>query len=315
MDVIEGSETSPNRGDFLTIGISTGCTLGHRELLADAWRTPGSPPAAVALPSLRIPVRFSSQARASTRSPRWGKSLPDGGSRIDVMVVETFTGAIGGMDPEEFAGRSSTSGSAPVRHGWGTTSPSEGTVGSPDAGGSRESGSWWIASAALRGGAIVSSSRIGSSCSRDGAGGRGAPLQAVRGVRTGDPRRRPRAKARYPTANVEFVQELTRAGGVRDRPRRGGVGAERRGQRRFNPTFRENSLAVEAHLLDFVGDLYGQEMSVASGTASGTSGSSRAWRNSYARSRRMSGMRGRRGSRRIRELDDAASGGRKEGGR
>jgi len=30
----------------------------------------------------------------------------------------------------------------------------------------------------------------------------------------------------------------------------------------FNPTFGENSLAVEAHILDFAGDLYGQEMTV-----------------------------------------------------
>ncbi len=30
----------------------------------------------------------------------------------------------------------------------------------------------------------------------------------------------------------------------------------------FNPTFGENSLGVEAHLLDFEGDLYGQDMTV-----------------------------------------------------
>ena len=30
----------------------------------------------------------------------------------------------------------------------------------------------------------------------------------------------------------------------------------------FNPTFGENSLGVEAHLLDFAGDLYGQDMTV-----------------------------------------------------
>jgi riboflavin kinase/FMN adenylyltransferase len=30
----------------------------------------------------------------------------------------------------------------------------------------------------------------------------------------------------------------------------------------FNPTFGENSLGVEAHLLDFTGDLYGQDMTV-----------------------------------------------------
>jgi len=30
----------------------------------------------------------------------------------------------------------------------------------------------------------------------------------------------------------------------------------------FNPTFGENSLGVEAHILDFAGDLYGQDMTV-----------------------------------------------------
>jgi riboflavin kinase/FMN adenylyltransferase len=30
----------------------------------------------------------------------------------------------------------------------------------------------------------------------------------------------------------------------------------------FNPTFGENSLGVEVHLIDFRGDLYGQELAV-----------------------------------------------------
>jgi riboflavin kinase/FMN adenylyltransferase len=67
----------------------------------------------------------------------------------------------------------------------------------------------------------------------------------------------------YPTANIQFTQELLPLPGVYV------VEAEvARGRYRavanvgFNPTFGENSLGVEVHLLDFDSDLYGQDVSV-----------------------------------------------------
>ena len=116
----------------------------------------------------------------------------------------------------------------------------------------------------LRGGAIVSSSRIRELllsgrvreaeellCRPYAVSGRVIP-GAARGRKLG-----------FPTANVEFVQELLPLPGVYVIDAAVG-GVVRRGVANvgFNPTFGENSLTVEAHLLDFSGDLYGQEMSV-----------------------------------------------------
>jgi riboflavin kinase/FMN adenylyltransferase len=70
-------------------------------------------------------------------------------------------------------------------------------------------------------------------------------------------------KLGYPTANVQYTQELLPLPGVYVVD--AGVGGiVRRGVANvgFNPTFGENSLGVEVYLIDFRGDLYGQEMSV-----------------------------------------------------
>jgi riboflavin kinase/FMN adenylyltransferase len=70
-------------------------------------------------------------------------------------------------------------------------------------------------------------------------------------------------KLGYPTANVEFEQELVPLPGVYV-IEAVVLGAVRRGVANvgFNPTFGENSLGVEVHLLDFSSDLYGQDMTV-----------------------------------------------------
>jgi riboflavin kinase/FMN adenylyltransferase len=116
----------------------------------------------------------------------------------------------------------------------------------------------------LRGGAIVSSSRIRELllsgrvreaeellCRPYAVSGRVIP-GAARGRKLG-----------FPTANVEFVQELLPLPGVYVVDAVVG-GVVRRGVTNvgFNPTFGENSLGVEVHLLDFAGDLYGQEVFV-----------------------------------------------------
>jgi len=116
----------------------------------------------------------------------------------------------------------------------------------------------------LRGGGIVSSSRIRDLllsgrvreaeellCRPYAVSGRVIP-GAARGRKLG-----------FPTANVEFMQELLPLPGVYVIDAVVG-GVVRRGVANvgFSPTFGENSLAVEAHLLDFAGDLYGQEMTV-----------------------------------------------------
>ena len=153
-------------------------------------------------------------------------------------------GRSAGWDRRSSPGRSSMSGCAPVSSRWDTTSPSEGTGrGLRDAPADRERLPEFevdVVPPLLRGGrswlqphpGLLLSGRVReaeNSC----AGRMRCPA--------GDPRRRPGTKTGFPTANVEFVQELPpAAGSVRDRRRRGGV--VRRGVANvgFNPTFGEN---------------------------------------------------------------------------
>ncbi|MHB1012492.1 MAG: bifunctional riboflavin kinase/FAD synthetase [Desulfobacteria bacterium] len=271
MDVIEGSGNFTPPGETsLTIGNFDGVHLGHRELLR---RTVAHARdlrlLAVALSFTPHPVRFfTPRARFYEITSMGEKASRMEELGIDVLVVESFTGAIGGMGPEEFArtvvhqrlharfvtvgydftfGRNRT-GSPGMLHRVGSELGFEVDVVPPF----------------LRGGAIVSSSRIRELllsgrvreaeellCRPYAVSGRVIP-GAARGRKLG-----------FPTANVEFVQELLPLPGVYVIDAVVG-GVVRRGVANvgFNPTFGENSLGVEAHLLDFEGDLYGQEMTV-----------------------------------------------------
>jgi riboflavin kinase/FMN adenylyltransferase len=271
MDVIEGSGNFPTPGETsLTIGNFDGVHLGHRELLrrtvehARERRLP-----AVALTFTPHPVRFfTPRARFYEISTVGEKASLMEMLGIDVLVVESFTGAIGGMEPEEFA-RTVVRDRLRARFvtvGYDFTFGRNRT-GSP--GMLRRIGSAHgfevdIVPPLQRGGAIVSSSRIRELllsgrvreaeellCRPYAVSGRVIP-GAARGRRLG-----------FPTANVEFEQELLPLPGVYVIDAVVG-GVARRGVANvgFNPTFGENSLAVEAHILDFAGDLYGQEMKV-----------------------------------------------------
>jgi riboflavin kinase/FMN adenylyltransferase len=271
MEVIEGSGNfSPPGETSLTIGNFDGVHLGHRELLR---RTVAHARdlhiRAVALTFTPHPVRFfTPRARFYEITSLGEKASRMEKLGIDLLVVESFTGAIGGMGPEEFArtvvhermlarfvtvgydftfGRNRTGSPGMLRR-----------IG-------RELGfEVDIVPPLMRGGAIVSSSRIRELllsgrvreaeellCRPYVVSGRVIP-GAARGRKLG-----------FPTANVEFVQELLPLPGVYVIDAAVG-GVVRRGVANvgFNPTFGENSLGVEVHLLDFAGDLYGQDMAV-----------------------------------------------------
>ncbi len=70
-------------------------------------------------------------------------------------------------------------------------------------------------------------------------------------------------KLGYPTANVQFTQELVPLPGIYVVDAEAG-GKVWRGVANigFSPTFGENCLGLEAHLFGFEGDLYGKEMTV-----------------------------------------------------
>jgi riboflavin kinase/FMN adenylyltransferase len=187
---------------------------------------------------------------------------------IDALVVESFTGEIGGMGPEEFA-RTVIRGRLSARF---VTVGYDFTFGRNRTGSpamlsriGRETGFVVdVVQPLVRGGAIVSSSRIRELI----LGGRVreaeellyAPYKVSGTVVTGAGRGR---KLGFPTANVQYAQELLPLPGVYVVD--AAVGGDlRRGVANvgFNPTFGENSLGVEVHLIDFRGDLYGQEMAV-----------------------------------------------------
>jgi riboflavin kinase/FMN adenylyltransferase len=271
MDVIEGSgKFSPPGETSLTIGNFDGVHLGHRELLrrtvahAREFRLQ-----AVALTFSPHPIRFfTPKARFYEITTMGEKASRMEELGIDVLVVESFTGEIGGMGPEEFA-RTIVHERLRARYvtvGYDFTFGRNRT-GSPgmlqrigrDLGFEVD-----VVPPLLRGGAIVSSSRIRELllsgrvreaeellCRPYAVSGRVIP-GAARGRKLG-----------FPTANVQFVQDLLPLPGVYVVDVRV-AGVVRRGVANigFNPTFGENSLGVEAHILDFAGDLYGQEMTV-----------------------------------------------------
>ena len=271
MDVIEGSgKFSPPGETSLTIGNFDGVHLGHRELLrrtvahAREFRLH-----AVALTFTPHPIRFfTPKARFYEITTMGEKASRMEELGIDVLVVESFTGEIGGMGPEEFA-RTIVHERICARYvtvGYDFTFGRNRT-GSPgmlqrigrDLGFEVD-----VVPPLLRGGAIVSSSRIRELllsgrvreaeellCRPYAVSGRVIP-GAARGRKLG-----------FPTANIQFVQDLLPLPGVYVVDARVS-GVVRRGVANvgFNPTFGENSLGVEAHLLDFAGDLYGEEMTV-----------------------------------------------------
>ncbi len=254
----------------VTIGNFDGVHLGHRELLRrTVARARSAGAAAVALTFTPHPVRFF-----SPRSRFYEITAPDekaeliGQMGIDALVVEPFDGEVGRMWPADFAREVLA---RRLRARWVVVGYDftfgRNRTGSPAALAEmgRELGfDVEVVPPLMRGGAIVSSSRIRelllAGRVREAAELLCRPYRLSGPVVTGAGRGR---KLGFPTANVQFAQELIPLPGVYL------VEAEVDGVRRrgvanvgFNPTFGENSLGVEVHILDFEGDLYGKAMSV-----------------------------------------------------
>ncbi len=271
MIVVRGSSGFASEKDVsLTVGNFDGVHLGHRELLrrtVSRGRDAGA--VAVALTFSPHPVRFFSPgARFYEITAEAEKADLIARTGIDVLVVESFDGDVGRMWPDEFARRIL---SDRLRARWVTVGYDftfgRNRTGSPamllEAG--RELGfEVDVVPPLVRGGLIVSSTRI-----RDlllGGRVREAeellcrPYRMSGPVVTGAGRGK---KLGYPTANVQFSQDLVPLPGVYV------VESEIRGRLHravasvgFNPTFGENSLGLEVHVMDFDRDIYGEEISV-----------------------------------------------------
>jgi riboflavin kinase/FMN adenylyltransferase len=271
MIVVHGSSAYPPQGAAtVTIGNFDGVHLGHQALLRRTGkRAAATGTAAVALTFFPHPVRFfSPRARFYEITSLGDKTALIAGFGMDVLVVESFTGEVGRMAPAEFA-REILAGrlhAACAVVGYDFTfgknrsgSPAMLTELGAELGFAVE-----VVPPVVRGGIIVSSTRI-----RDLLlGGRvreaeemmSRPYKVSGPVVTGAGRGR---NLGFPTANIQVVQDLIPLPGVYI------VDAEVEGERRrgvanvgFNPTFGENSLGVEVHVLDFDRDLYGREISI-----------------------------------------------------
>lgn len=271
MIIVNGSsEFSPKAATSVTIGNFDGVHIGHRELLRRVVaRAIAGEMQSVALTFSPHPVRFfSPNARFYEITSLEEKAGLIAASGIDTLVVESFTGIVGRMSPEEFS-REILSQRLRARHvivGYDFTFGRNRT-GTPAAlcGIGRDLGfDVEVVPPQVRGGMIVSSTRI-----RDlllAGRVREAEELLRRPYRISGPVVRGAGRGRklgFPTANVQFSQELIPLPGVYI------VDADVEGVCRravasvgFNPTFGENSLGVEVHLLDFDGDLYGREIFV-----------------------------------------------------
>jgi len=272
MKVVEGSrDFATPGGTSLTIGNFDGVHLGHRELLRRTValaRAQGLP--AVVLTFAPHPIRFfTPKARfyEITTTEEKAERMEELG--IDVLVVESFTGEIGGMGPEEFAREviHQRMRARCVTVGYDFTF-GRNRSGSPAMLvriGKQLGFSVEVVPPLLRGGAIVSSSRIRELLLAGRV--REAEELLCRPYKVSGPVVAGAARGRrlgFPTANVQFRQELLPLPGVYVVDAEVAGALPRRGVANvgFNPTFGENSLGVEVHLLDFAGDLYGREMTV-----------------------------------------------------
>jgi len=271
MIVVRGSSGFTTEKDVsLTVGNFDGVHLGHRELLrrtVSRGRDAGA--IAVALTFSPHPVRFFSPGARFyeiTAEPEKADLIARTG--IDVLVIESFDGDIGRMWPDEFARQIL---SRRLRARWLTVGYDftfgRNRTGSPamllEAG--RELGfEVDVVPPLVRGGLIVSSTRIRdlllAGRVREAEELLSRPYRMSGPVVTGAGRGK---KLGFPTANIRFSQDLVPLPGVYV------VESEIRGRLHravasvgFNPTFGENSLGLEVHVMDFDRDIYGEEISV-----------------------------------------------------
>ncbi|MCL1926132.1 MAG: bifunctional riboflavin kinase/FAD synthetase [Syntrophorhabdaceae bacterium] len=268
MEFIQGTRVfSPSSKTSITIGNFDGVHLGHRELIRRTVahaKELGLPSVVLAFSPhpirfLRPKLRFCEVTTVREKAERMEEL------GIDVFVVESFDGDIGGMSPEEFA-RTVLCQRLRARMV---------TVGYNFAFGGQRTGSSEmleelgrefgfevdITPPLMRGGVVVSSSRIRelliAGKAREAEELLCRPFEVRGSVGQGAGRGR---LLGFPTANVMFSQKLLLLPGVYVADVKVGD-ASFRGVANVgsNPTFGGSSIGIEAHLFDFQGDLYGKE--------------------------------------------------------
>ena len=271
MEFIEGAwKFSSPLKTSVTIGNFDGVHLGHRELIRRTVahaRKLGAP--SVVLAFSPHPVRFlrpeSGFCEVATVQDKAARMRDLG---VDVFVVEPFDGKVSNMSPAEFA-RTMLSRRLQARVvtvGYNFSFGRQRT-GSPEmlAAFGRELGfDVDVAPPFLHGGEVVSSSRIRNLLLagkvREAEALLGRPFEVSGPVENGYGRG---AGLGFPTANVMFSRSLLLSQGVYVVDVEvGGVTLRGVANVGCKPTFGGAAVGIEAHLLDFQGDLYGKEASV-----------------------------------------------------
>jgi riboflavin kinase/FMN adenylyltransferase len=271
MIVVRGSsQYTSDTGVSLTVGNFDGVHLGHRELLRrTVSRARNAGTVAVALTFAPHTVRFFSPGgRFYEITTMEEKADLIARMGIDVLVIESFDGGIGRMLPDEFAREIL---SRRLRARWVTVGYDftfgRNRTGSPAmlAAMGRELGfEVDVVPPLVRGGLIVSSTRIRdlllAGRVREAEELLCRPYRMSGPVVTGAGRGKTLG---FPTANVQFTQELVPLPGVYVvEAEIGGILHRAVANVGFNPTFGENTLGVEVHVMDFHRDIYGEEVAV-----------------------------------------------------
>ncbi len=271
MIVIHGSsEFRSEAGVSLTVGNFDGVHLGHRELLRRTvarGREEGT--RAVALTFTPHPVRFFSPgARFYEITTGEEKAALIAQAGIDVLVVESFDGGIGRMGPEDFAreilSRRLSARWVTIGYDFTFGRNRTGSPGTLAEAGRRLGFEVEVVPPVLRGGLIVSSTRIRdlllAGRVREAEELLSRPYRMSGPVVTGAGRGK---SLGFPTANIRFGQDLVPLPGVYIAEAEvGGMLHRAVVNVGFNPTFGENSLSVEVHIMDFHRDIYGEEIAV-----------------------------------------------------
>ncbi len=270
MRIVRGLESVPPdaRPSVVALGIFDGVHLGHRAILATALtRARASALEAVACTFDPHPMEVLQPERA----PRPITSLDErltliGDSGIDAVVVLAFTREFAAIEPEAFVkdvllerlhAREIVVG---YNHRFGRGARGDARL--LEALAERSGFRAHVVPPKTMAGAIVSSSEIRAALGRGdvttAARDLGRPYAIEGRVTSGAGRGRTLG---FPTANIASDLAVLVARGVYwGRVHVGGRGHSAVVNVGVRPTFGETALAVEAHLLDFEADIYGQRV-------------------------------------------------------
>jgi riboflavin kinase / FMN adenylyltransferase len=270
MRIVRGLESVPpdSRPSVVALGIFDGVHLGHRAILATALslaRAAGLEAVACTFDPHPLEVLQPERAPGPITSLDERLTLI-GDSGIDAVVVLAFTREFAAIEPEAFVkdvllerlrAREIVVGYN-HRFGRGARGDARLLQALADRSGFRAH----VVPPRTVEGAVVSSTEIRAALSRGdvttAARDLGRPYAIQGTVTAGAGRGRTLG---FPTANIASDRAVLVARGVyRGRVHVGGCAHSAVVNVGVRPTFGETTLAVEAHLLDFAGDIYGQKV-------------------------------------------------------